>query len=604
MGILDNIAISIGSAVYSYRQGLKGTVGEIPDWLSASAEGERWKDEPNLLITRNQAELYQRLTWFAIAVEHVAKQVAGAPLSIMALEGEKRIAIDNHPFEVLLGRPNPAQSRYEFIVSLMSYKGITGNGYVWLNKADEQAQPEEMWVIPSHRMQPIPDERMYIRGYMYDTGHGEELPLDAWEVMQLQRFNPLNQYVGLSAVEAFAIAAEGDLAAQRYNANYFGKNNAKSSGIVAFADAINDTDWLKIKDDWKKQHGGTKRNLLMLRNTGQKGVNWITTAMTQKDMEFLAGRDFTKKEIWAVLAPGLASWLDVNSTEANSVTGKEAFRELAVWPETQALAQKITNDILPTYGNNLIAEFEDVRIEDKDQKLRDQAAYSLTHTVAEIRERFYDDDPLGDERDDLFPSEVNATLPFGQVPDEEPPDEDPPPEDIEAKAHEIGQFRKFAKTRIKEGNINAIAKFKFKYLDYSEQTAIKAEFALDDLRALAGLKASIDAVREHNGDTTMAKFTKSIEDIGAKIDTKQPIVVNVAGQKAPVVNVEPPVVNNEIKIPKAAKQAASVVNIDNTVNVPETQVVIEKEDWKEEITEVIDRDANDKLQKMRKTRKK
>ena len=599
MGILNNIANSIGSAVFAYRQGLKGTVGEIPDWLSASAEGERWKNDPNLLITANQAELYQRLTWFAIAVEHVAKQVAGTKLSIKALEGEKRVEIENHPFEIVLGRPNPAQSRFEFLVSLMSYKGISGNGYAWLNKANEQAAPEEMWVIPSHRMRPIPDERMYIRGYMYDTGHGEELPLEAWEVMHLQRFNPLNQYVGLSAVEAFAIAAEGDLAAQRYNANYFGKNNAKASGIVAFADAINDPDWKKIKADWKEQHGGTKRNLLMLRNTGQKGVNWITTAMTQKDMEFLAGRDFTKKEIWAVLAPGLASWLDVNSTEANSVTGKEAFRELAVWPETQALAQKITNDILPTYGDNLVAEFEDVRIEDKDQQLREQAAYSLTHTVLEIREKFYEDDPLGDERDELLPSEI-ATQAFGQ--DEETDISEPETEvNLEAKAHEIDQFRRFAQKRIGEGRIDTIKGFKFKYLDLQDQAAIKSEFALDDLKARQELMSSIDELRAHKGNATMEKLTKSIEDIGSRVDTKQPIVVNVAGQEAPVVTVEAPVIKNEIKIPKAAKQAAPVVQVD--VKVPETQVIIEKEEWKEEITEVTEREDDGKLKTMRKTRK-
>ncbi len=602
MDILDNIAGSLGSAVASFRSALKGTVGDIPDWLSASAEGERWKNEPNLLITRNQQELYARLSWFAIATSHVAKQVAGTPLSVKQLVGEKRVGIDNHEFELLLGKPNESQSRFEFLEALQSYKTITGNGYVWLNKVNEAASPEEMWVIPSDRMRPIPDERMYIRGYMYDTGHGEELPLEAWEVMHLRRFNPQNQYVGLSAVEALAIVAEGDLAAQKYNTNYFSKNNAKASGIVAFADAINNTDWATIKDDWKKQHGGTKRNLLMLRNTGQKGVNWISTAMTQKDMEFLAGRSFTKEEIYATIAPGLASWLDINSTEANSVTGKEAFRELAVWPETQALSQKITNDILPTYGDGLVAEFDDVRIEDVEKQLKQQDAFERTHTVNEIREKFYDDDPIVDERGNLFPSEVNKSLPFGQS---ESVTEDSESIPEEAKAHEIGQFRTFAKRRIDEGRIGKIADFKFKHLDLQEQTAVKAEFALNDLKALTDLTNAIDAVREENEREELAVFGAAIDDIGKKVDARQDIIVNV---EAPDITVKvpdqkPPEITNEIEVnvPKAEMQAAPIIK--NEITVPETKVVIQKEDWKEEITKVIERDENDKLKTLRKTRK-
>lgn len=596
MGILDNIAGSVGSAVAAYRDALKGTVGEIPDWLSASAEGERWKNEPNLMVTRNQLELFARLSWVEIAVGHVARQVAGIPLGIMALEGEKRIEIDNHPFELLLRQPNPSQSRFEFLEALMSYWAVSGNGYAWLNKANEQAPPEEMWVIPSHRMRPIPDERMYIQGYMYDTGHGEELPIDPWEVMHIKRYNPLNQYVGLSPIEALAIIAEGDLAAQRYNTNYFSKDNAKASGIVAFASPITNPDWEKIKDDWRKQHGGTKRNLLMLRNTGDKGVNWVSTAMTQKDMEFLSGREFTKREIFAMFAPGLASWLDVNSTEANSVTGKAAFKELAVWPATTALAEKITNDILPTYGEKLIAEFDDVRIEDKEQQLKEQEAYERTHTVDEVREKFYDDQPIGDERGELIPSIASTGEP---EPEEEIEEKEI---EVEAKAHERDQFRRFAMGR--KGKPAKIAAFKFKYLDIDEQEMLKGEFGTDDDLVLKELTNAIDALRTHDDRIEQNGFSQALAEIKGAVKEKHPIVVNVEGQKAPIVNVDPPIVKNEIKIPKAAKQAAPVVNVENVVNVPEAQIEVVKEDWKEEITEVTDRDDAGKLKKMRKTRKK
>ena len=62
-----------------------------------------------------------------------------------------------------------------------------------------------------------------------------------------------------------------------------------------------------------------------------------------------------------------------------------------------------------------------------------------------------------------------------------------------------------------------------------------------------------------------------------------------------------PVIKNEIKIPKAQKQAAPVVNVENVVNVPEAQIEVVKETGTE-VIEVLERDVNDKLKKLRKTK--
>jgi phage portal protein BeeE len=53
-----------------------------------------------------------------------------------------------------------------------------------------------------------------------------------------------------------------------------------------------------MKRDIKEQHGGTNRALMMMRGMGD-GVQWVQTAMSQADMQFLDGRTFTKEEIFA-----------------------------------------------------------------------------------------------------------------------------------------------------------------------------------------------------------------------------------------------------------------------------------------------------------------
>ncbi len=386
--ILDSVASWLG-----YRKADQVQA----DWLRMTAEDQMYRTPDHTMPTA-QLELYQRLSWVQIAVSSVASMAATVPFGVSELKGEKTNAIDNHPFELRLRRPNPLMSRFELIEATLSYRALTGNAYWWLNRKDEKSEPDEIWVIPSNKLAPVPDGRMFIRGYNYETDAGEDLFIPRYEIVHFKRYHPLSQFVGLSPIESLATIATGDLAMQRWNTNYFDKNNAKAPGALAFSDMIDDVRWSKIKADITSQHGGTNRQLMMLRNVGQGGVSWINMAMSQKDMEFLAGRTFNKEEIYGIYAPGLASMTAVNATEANSKAGKATFIELGVWPHLVAMAEKITNDLLPAYGDNLIGEFDDIRIVDRGMEIAEQNAAAQVMTIDELRQEYYALEPLADAR--------------------------------------------------------------------------------------------------------------------------------------------------------------------------------------------------------------
>lgn len=387
--LLDRLAARLG-----YRKAAQPVQA---DWLRATAESEQWTI-PDRTLPQAQQELYMRLSWVQAAVAGVARTAATTPFGVSRLVKEETVAEENHEFELLLRRPNPLQSRFELLESTISYHALTGNAYWWLNRANEKAQPDEIWVIPPHRITPIPDGRLYLRGYMYESDEGEKIPLEPYEIVHFKRFHPLNSFVGLSPIEALATIAQGDLAMQKWNTNYFGRDNAKIPGALAFADSIEDDAWKKLKADVTAQHGGTERRLMMLRNAGKGGVQWIGMSMSQRDMEFLAGRTFNKEEIFSIYAPGYASMLAVNATEANSKAGKATFMEMAVWPQLASLAEKITNDLLPVYGDNLVGEFEDVRISDRSMQLAEQNTASTVQTIDEIRQTYYSLPPLAQGR--------------------------------------------------------------------------------------------------------------------------------------------------------------------------------------------------------------
>lgn len=377
------------------------------DWLRATADAERYNTY-DLTKPQAQSELYTQLSWVQSAIAAVARTGAVVPLGVMSLDGEDTTAIENHPFELKLRRPNPLMSRFELMEATLSYYRLTGNAYWWLNRASETAEPDEIWVIPSHKLYPLPDGKMFIGGYNYETDNGEDIFIPRHEVVHFRTFHPMSQFVGLSPIESLATVATGDLAMQRWNTNYFGPNNAKAPGALAFSDMIDDSRWAKIKADIREKHGGTNREMMLLRNVGQGGVSWISMAMSQRDMEFLAGRTFNKEEIYNIYAPGYASVTAVNATEANAKAGKATFIEMAVWPFLVAIAEKITNDLLPAYGNNLVCEFDDIRIGDRNMELAEQSAAERVYTIDEIRREYYQLDPLPEGRGNRLFSEAQS----------------------------------------------------------------------------------------------------------------------------------------------------------------------------------------------------
>ena len=350
-----------------------------------------------------QVDLYTKLTWVQIAVGITSQTAAAAARHVQ--HGETIHA--SHPLLELLDQPNPFVTGFEFMEATFSWRKVTGSCYWWLNAPDEATPPVEAFIIPTAQIEPIPDGQLGVAGYRYDPGDGKPIMLEPWEIVQFKTWNPFSRYVGLSPLQAANIDARADIASQVYNANFYGQDNAKASGILAFADNIDDPAWRRLESDLKEQHGGTKHNRIMrLRNVGPGGVQWLQTQLSQADMQYLDARRFTKEELYELFAPGLSSVLAVNATEANSTAGKDTFLSMAVYPQHVAIAETITTKLLPRYGEGLRFQFEDVRRVDTMVELQEQAAYERTHTIDETRKKYYGDQPIGDERGQMRPGDA------------------------------------------------------------------------------------------------------------------------------------------------------------------------------------------------------
>lgn len=375
--------------------------------------------DPDPSLYANQARLMQQLSWVYSAISLVSQSAASlAQFQVLQLRAETKKPIVNHAFEQLLRAPNRYQfdSQFEFFEALFGFLKLSGNCYLYLNALSPELPPAEIYILRPDRVMVVPDRQTFVRGYVFNVD-GAELAFDRDEIVHIKAWHPLNDWYGLTAIEALSMAAETDLKEAGWNKNFFDKQFAKPQGALAYSDMVNDTDWDRMKTEAKEEHGGTQRRLMMLRGAGKGGVQWLQMGLSQKDMEFITGRQFNKEEIYQGLAPGLLQMLDKNSTEANSIAGEKVFREYTLYPLLKRVQEKFTARILPRYGDasadgsGLVGEFDEIRARDRVLDMQERQAYERVHTIAEVRAKFDNDAPLGDERDDLLVAQAQSFNP-------------------------------------------------------------------------------------------------------------------------------------------------------------------------------------------------
>ena len=401
MNIRDRLKYSWGVFTGKIQPG--PVTGYVP---LAMAGDYAYDQDPSRLLQNDM--LYTKIGWVFSATNAAAGYGAAQKYHVKQLMGEESKDIPNHPFETLLRKPNPLMSRAEFLTASFSYYIIAQNCYWWINDGGLQnGEPLELWIIPPGQIIPMTDSRLFIKYYQYTPYSGTILQIPVAQIVHFKWFNPCNPFQGNGLWDTVKFQVSTDYGTLRNQAAIQSEANGAAPGILAFSDTIIDGEWTKIKLELSEAAKMMKR-YLPLRGVGAGGVQWLPNALSDREMQVIEKRAFTRDEVFQIIAPGYLNMVLPNVTEANAKTGKATFAEFCIYPMLNNFSEKIVNDLLPRYGEDLTGEFDEVRTKDRVLELSEQEAYAKTHTIAEVRKKYYQDEPLGDERDSLLIVQVTA----------------------------------------------------------------------------------------------------------------------------------------------------------------------------------------------------
>ena len=367
--------------------------------------------------------------WAYACCSAIAGELSAARLVVkQRVENEGETDVENHPWEKLWEQPNPFFGR----AALMQYWAwsllLQGEAYLFLRPVGGTLT--EIWPIPPWQIEPIASQDAFIDGYALDPGGGTApIRIESKYIVYSRLTNPFDPRRGLSPLVAAMPAIESDLAMRRWNKNFFAKDNAAPEGLIAVPRDMLDSDLERVRSEIRDFFSDGSRRVAVAR-TGD--LDWKPFGRTQKDMEFLQGREFSRTEISRAFGIPDGYW-DKDATRANAEGAKATMIETAVWPKLVLLMEDLNAQAAPNWigDPDIRITFDDIRPRNLAQELQEFTAYSAVLTINELR-RLTDRDALPDYRGLLTIEELKKGAPLpNTVPAfaAEADDEEPEPEE-------------------------------------------------------------------------------------------------------------------------------------------------------------------------------
>ena len=294
---------------------------------------------------------YGQVGWVFACVSRISSAVAETKWRLYSKKNGNEITeILEHPLLELFDFVNPFHTGLEMMEQTQTYIDLTGEVF-WLVLKDAAGQPAEIWVMNPNKIKVIPDQKMYIKGYVYENGNNE-IPLSVDDVVHIKLPNPKNPFRGQSPLGSVSSDVEAEKFSSQYNRAFF-QNSAEPNGVIQFEGTLTDSQYERLRYQWNSQYRGTSNSHKVAILEG--GASWHTNAITQRDMQFKDLRIMNRDVIMGVYGMpkhilGIAE--DVN--RANAEASEYTFARWVLKPRLERIKAKLNEQFLPLYSDKTL----------------------------------------------------------------------------------------------------------------------------------------------------------------------------------------------------------------------------------------------------------
>lgn len=331
-----------------------------------------------------------------------------------------------HPFIELIQNINEFMNGFELFEITYLFLELTGNAY-WFIERDNLGKPIELWPIYPQYMKPVVHKQQFILGYQFSINNVEKVFYEFDEIIHYKYPNPKDPIIGMGKLEACVVAADLYGEMNTYETALLKNSGRPDMALILPAEAgtPSTTDQAQMRRSWFRRHGGSKRtgNLAVLSG----GAKLESLTFKPKEMNFLKGRQTTLEEIAGVFGVPMSKLVTKDVNRANAETGDYTYSKDTILPMLRRVEQKINEQLMPMFDENLFIAYENPVPRDKEFILRERESnISVGYTT------------INEERakNGLEPVEWGDTPANAAAPTPNPPE---PKEPVKTKAEPLRQ---------------------------------------------------------------------------------------------------------------------------------------------------------------------
>lgn len=280
-------------------------------------------------------------------INMIARNLSGVPWIVYKNEKE----VEKHPLIDLLKRPNPLQTGSEFFHTAAAFYLCSGNSYLEAVKTG-RGRPGELYSHRPDRIKIIASRFGVPAAYRYENdGEVKEWEVDivkgTSEIKHIKTFHPLDDWYGMSPIEAAAYAIDQHNEASKFNTSML-QNGMFASGLFSWKTNPHETERKRFEEMLVKRFVGARNGGKPIVVSGD--MTYIDTNIRPKDAQFLDGKKLTAQEI--CLAFGVNPILIFNeSVSYNNIdNARLELWEDTVIPLLETFEDAINGWLIPMFG--------------------------------------------------------------------------------------------------------------------------------------------------------------------------------------------------------------------------------------------------------------
>jgi len=273
--------------------------------------------------------------------------------------------IDDHPLLTLLNSPSPRQAGSAFMEEVVSYLLLAGNAYIEA-VLDAEQRPVELYCLRPDRMKVVPGPGGIPHAFDYTVnGHSKRLSVDPVTgrscILHIKLFNPLNDWYGMSPLEAAAASIDQHNAVGTHNLALL-QNGGRPSGAFFIRPSphmpsLTQQQRETLRQDIREVYEGTRNAGKIIVLEGD--FDWKEMGLSPRDLDFIEGKNVSAREIVQVFGvPPMLAGVPGDATFANYREARFHLWEDTILPLLEFLMAEFNLWLVPFFEENLRISYD------------------------------------------------------------------------------------------------------------------------------------------------------------------------------------------------------------------------------------------------------